>query len=229
MTDKQAQATIDKIVTKVFGVKNPLSLEEFKNKFAFDLTLPTMVTDFTTGEETWTRSASNAKYIKSSNAEKLDDFSQPYQKVENIEQILAIWQKTNFTRTEKQVESINIAKSDTINACENVYMSLDYGSSKNVVFCDGGFNSEYVAACPRSNTLSYCIRVEGSKEVSNSFEVTWSAKVSNSMFINACYDLYECIFCSHITGKQFCIANMQFTEEEYFKLKPMIINWIFNN
>ena len=228
MTDNEAQKILDKIVTQVFGIKNPLNLEQFKNKFAFDLTLPTKVTDFTSGEDTWTRGASNARYMKSDNPALKEDLMEPHQDLKDIRQILAIWQKTNFTTTEKHIDSINVAKSDTINNCENVYMSLDYGNSKNVIFCDGGFNNEYVAACPLSNTLSYCIRVEGSKDVSNSFEVTWSSKITNSMFINACYDMYECIFCSHVSGKQFCIANVQLTEEEYFKLKPMIIDWVFN-
>ena len=65
MTDNEAQKILDKIVTQVFGIKNPLNLEQFKNKFAFDLTLPTKVTDFTSGEDTWTRGASNARYMKS--------------------------------------------------------------------------------------------------------------------------------------------------------------------
>lgn len=232
MTEQQAKQIVDKIVKQVFGVDNPLSLEQFKGKFAFDIKLPTKVYDLKTGEETWVRDAVNSgKYMKFDNLLKQTkdaDLMQPRQTVNSIGDILAVWQKVNFTTTEKYIECINVSKSDSITGSENVYMSLDYNNSKNVIFSDGGFNCEYIAACQRSNTLNYCIRVEGSRDTSNSFEVIWSAKITNSMFINACYDMYECMFCSHVTGKQFCIANMQFTEEEYFKLKPMIINWIFN-
>jgi hypothetical protein len=234
MTEIEAKQVLDKIVEQVFKIKNPLSLDQFRDKFAFDVKIPMRVYDSTTNEETWIRDSTNSgKYMTFNNVLKHDaeqgDFMHPTISNPDMNTILSAWQKNNFTATEKYVESINIGKSDGINGCENVYMSLDYGNSKNVVFCDGGFNSEYVAACQRSNTLSNCIRVEGSREISNSFEVIWSAKVTNSMFINDCFDMYECIFCSHVTGKQFCIANMQFSEEEYFKLKPMIINWIFNN
>lgn len=234
MTEIEAKQVLDNIVEQVFKIKNPLSLDQFRDKFAFDVKIPMRVYDSTTNEETWIRDATNSgKYMTFNNVLKHDaeqgDFMQPAISNPDINTLLLAWRKNNFTATEKYVESINIGKSDGINGCENVYMSLDYGNSKNVVFCDGGFSSEYVAACQRSNALSNCIRVEGSKEVSNSFEVIWSAKITNSMFINDCFDMYECIFCSHVTGKQFCIANMQFSEEEYFKLKPMIINWIFNN
>jgi hypothetical protein len=232
MTEVEAKKVLDKIVKQVFGIENPLNLEQFKEKFAFDIKLPMKVNDFTTGEETWVRDATNSgRYMKFDNILKQTedaDFMQPKQPASSIDDILSVWQRISFTATEKHVESVNVSKSDVINGCENVYMSLDYGDSKNIIFSDGGFNSEYVAACQRSNTLTNCIRVEGSKEVSNSFEVIWSAKITNSMFINDCYDMYECILCSHVTGRQFCIANMQFSEEEYFKLKPMIINWIFN-
>ena len=97
MTDNEAQKILDKIVTQVFGIKNPLTMEQFKNKFAFDLTLPTKVTDFTSGEDTWTRGASNARYMKSDNPALKEDLMEPRQDLKDIRQILAIWQKTKHT------------------------------------------------------------------------------------------------------------------------------------
>lgn len=35
-------------------------------------------------------------------------------------------------------------------------------------------------------------------------------------------------FCSHIANKKYCIANMQFEEEEYFEIKKTIISWILS-
>lgn len=32
-----------------------------------------------------------------------------------------------------------------------------------------------------------------------------------------------------MSGKEFCIANMQFTEEEYNRLKPIVIQWILTS
>lgn len=38
--------------------------------------------------------------------------------------------------------------------------------------------------------------------------------------------MFECMFCSHITNKKFCIANMQFEEAEYRKIKDMVVRWM---
>ena len=63
----------------------------------------------------------------------------------------------------------------------------------------------------------------------NSYNVVCSGKISNSFFIQDCNTLYECMFCSHISNKRYCIANMQFEEEEYFEIKNSIIEWILQN
>ena len=54
-------------------------------------------------------------------------------------------------------------------------------------------------------------------------------EIANSFFIQDCSDLHECMFCSHISSKRFCIANMQFTEKEYYEIKKLIIEWIINS
>ena len=88
---------------------------------------------------------------------------------------------------------------------------------------------EYTLASQRSKSCSFCIRTDDSKNCSNSYNVICSNKVINSLFIQDCYDLYECIFCSHIASKRYCIANMQFEEAEYFEIKKLIIDWILSS
>ena len=70
------------------------------------------------------------------------------------------------------------------------------------------------------------IRVKEGIFCSSSFEVSWSNKISKSMFVHDSFDLYECLFCSHLRSKKYCIANMQFEKEEYDKTKKMVIDWI---
>ena len=77
--------------------------------------------------------------------------------------------------------------------------------------------------------VNFCIRCDDSKNCSNSYNVICSNKVNNSLFIQDCFDLYECMFCSHIASKRYCIANMQFEEQEYFAIKKVIIDWILNS
>ena len=227
-----AKQILDKVIGQVFGYQNPLTLEQAMQKFAFDIRLPQQVYDSTTNESTWAQSANPGKFITMDNARKrsgVDDWLIPKKQLNSLEDILAAWAETNFMATERQLESAITAESDNIYNSENVYRSLDINQSKNVVFCDAANKSEFVIACQRSQALSFCIRTEDSKECSNSFNVIWSAKVANSFFVQDCYDLMDCMFCSHIMSKQFCIANMQFDEAEYRRLKELVVRWILTS
>jgi hypothetical protein len=104
-------------------------------------------------------------------------------------------------------------------------MSQDINVCKNVLFCDSVQTSEFIVAGQRSQTSSFCIRLEDSQECSNSFSLSWCKKTTNSFFLHDCNNVQDSMFCSHMSGKRFCIANMQFTEEEYNKLKPLVIQW----
>lgn len=230
MDAKAAQALLDKVIGQIFGYKNPLSLEQFQAKYAFDVRLPIQVTDSTTGQATWTQSPNPTKFITTQNAWDRQDWDQrPKKELKSIQDIIAAWSEINYTATERHIDSINVAESDNIYTSENVYRSQDINSSKNILFSDGVNSSEYIVAGQRSTGLSYCARVEDSNNCSNSFSVIWSKKVVNSFFIEDCGDMYECMFCSHITNKKFCIANMQYEEAEYRALKDMVIRWILTS
>lgn len=227
MNETQAKAMLDNIVGQVFGYKNPFTLEQFVQKHAFDVRLPQKVNDSTTGEDTWAQSINPTKFITVQNAWAREDWSvREKRDLKSIEDILGAWNEINYTATERYLDSINVAGSDNIYTSENVYRSQDISDSKNILFSDGVFKSEYIAAGQRSNSATYCIRLEDSKECSNSFGVSWSQKVVNSFFIHDCGDIYESMFCSHVTNKSFCIANIQFEEDEYRRLKDMVIRWI---
>lgn len=230
--DKDIKQILDAIVGNVFGYQNPFTPEQFKQKFAFDIRLPKQTTDTTTGETTWAQSLAPNKYITMKNANdkaQHTDWILPKRPLHSMEDILAAWHETNYTTTERQVESINVHGSDNVYNSENVFYSQDIRTSKNIVYCDGSADSEYIAAGQRSNTSVYCIRVEDSIECSNSFNIIWSAKIVNSMFLQDCYDMYECLFCSHMASKKFCIANMQFEEAEYRDLKKKVVEWILTS
>jgi hypothetical protein len=232
MSPEEAKQILDKIVATVFGYENPLSLDDAMRKFAFDLRLPQQVYDYTTGEPTWAVSVNPSKFITSKNVQlkgQETDWMIPKRELNSIEDVITAWAETNATTTERTIDSANIGQSDSINASENVFRSMDIRDSKNVLFSEGGNNLEYVVAASRSKTSSFCIRVEDSQLCSNSFNVIWSAKVTNSFFIQDCFDVMDCMFCSHIAGKRFCIANMQFTEEEYYAIKEKVVRWILTS
>ena len=231
MNDTKALEIVNKIFIGVFDRKNIYSMDTLLEKYAFDIKLPKQVNDSTTNEVTWADSINSGRFITNENMEKKDTetgWMLPKKEINNLQELIDIWNSINLTTTERVYDSINVAKSDTIYRCENVYRSTDCSDSKNIIYCDSCDNGEFLLASQRSGTCNYCIRCDDSKDCSNSYNVICSNKVSNSLFIQDCYDLYECMFCSHIASKKYCIANMQFEETEYYEIKKMIIEWILS-
>lgn len=232
MNENVALDIINKIFNNVFNENNKLSLEEILEKFAFDVKLPMQVNDYTTNETTWANSINSGKFITNTNMAKRDiteGWMLPKKEINNLQDLIDVWNSINLTTTERVYDSINVIKSDTIYRCENVYRCSDCNDSKNIIYCDSCGACEYLLASQRSGICTFCIRTDDSKNCSNSYNVICSNKISNSLFIQDCFNLYECIFCSHIANKRFCIANMQYEEKEYYEIKKAIIEWIINS
>jgi len=232
MNQQQAKEIADKIIGQVFGYQNPFTLEQIMEKFAFDIALPQQVPDSLTGQTTWTAAINQARFMQHEAQMTLPEgnMEKPKRPITSIQDILTYWQETNTMAAERYQQSVNVAESDNINRSENVYRSQDINDSKNIVFCDSTFGgAEYLLASRRSGASTFCIRLEESAQCSNSFSVNWSAKVVNSLFIQDCYDMQDCMFCSHMTGKQYWIANMPFEKDEYFKIRDMVVRWILTS
>lgn len=229
MNDKQCKQVLDEIFMGVFEQKCLLNLNDVLSEFAFDIKLPNKVIDAVDGKETWASSINSNKYISQENMMKYDNYKgwmRPKKEISSLDEILTLWNKINYTTTERNYDSINISKSDTIYRSENIYRSQDCRECKNAIFIDGCANSEYILACQRSSNLSYCIRVDDSSNCSNSYSVICSSKISNSFFVQDANSLYECMFCSHISNRRYCIANMQFDKDEYMNIKFEVLKWI---
>jgi hypothetical protein len=224
-----AQYILDKVIGQITGYENPMSVEEFATKYAFDVRLPSPVNDATSGEITWAQSTNPTKFITMENARNriaVDDFMIPTQEINSMTDLLNIWSHTNFTSTERQIDSTDIFESDMVYGSQFIYRSQDIHNSKHLLFCDSVLQSEYVVASQRSNGNTYCARMEDSKESTESFNVSWSGSIVKSAFIHDCYDMFECLFCSHLAGKKYCVANMQLTQEQYWPVKEMVMKWI---
>ncbi len=232
----KAQEILDKTIGQITGYKNPLTVEQFMQKYAFDVRLPVQVNDSTTGEITWAQSANPAKFITLDRAFKgnpntrKEDWMIDTKPLNSIQDVLNAWQLTNYTTTQRQVDSIDIYESDNISGSENVHRSQDVHNSKNILFCETVMEGcEYLVASQRAQASTYCARIEDSRGCSQSFNVSWSNKIVNSAFVHDSFDLYECLFCSHLTSRKYCVANMQFEEAEYFKIKKMIMEWLLTS
>lgn len=238
MTSNEAQQLLDKVVGQVFGYKNPMSLEQFMQKFTFDIRLPQQVTDSTDGTPTWAQSTNPTKFIKLENARKAENESQPGESMSylrksrplsDIDDILAAWEEINLTTTERYKDSLNVSESDNIYYSENVFRSQDIRASKNILFSDGLGGCEYIVAGQRSGDSTFCIRLEDSGECSNCFSVSWCGKLTNCLFMHDCGDMQDSMFCTNISGQRFCVANMQFEEAEYRRLRDVVVRWILTS
>jgi len=229
MDDKKAKSIVDYIFQHVFGIKNPFSLEEIKKKFAFDIPLPTKVKCALSGRETWSFSAESdlvASQKAIANRFAQDEWMRKKRPLKTIEDILKAWQEVNYITAEKEINSKNVAQSDGVYNSSDVYYSVAIFDSKNIVFGYKIFDCNYLLASRDNSSSTLGIRIKESIYCSSSFEISWSSKVSHSLFIHDSFDLYECMFCSHLRSKRYCIANMQFEKEEYFQLKKKVIDWI---
>ena len=125
---EDAQYILDKVIGQITGFQNPMTVEQFMTKYAFDVRLPSSVNDSTTGEITWAQSTNPSKFITIENARKrseIDDFMIPKRPLDNINQILGAWAETNYTSTERYLESDSVFESDNIYSSQFVYRSQD--------------------------------------------------------------------------------------------------------
>ncbi len=232
MDTKQTLGIIDQSFKMIFNNKNPFSLEAICSKFAFDVKLPKKVLDSMTGVETWASSIHSNLFITQQNMrtyEKQKGWMFAKQEVKNIKDIISIWKKINYTTTERQYDCINVHQCDPIYKSENAFRCCDCRECRNIAFCDGCRNCEFTIASQRSSDCGFCLRVDDSIACTNSYNIICSNNISNSFFIQDCNRLHECLFCSHISNKKFCISNMQFEEKEYFMIKNEMIQWILTS
>lgn len=227
MKEKITKDIINKTFLSIFDLSPKITKTEILKHFAFDIKLPVMVNDSTTGEETWAESMNPTKYITQQNSEQRETWMLEKRQISSIDDIIATWREINYTTTERNYNSENVFESDTVYSCNNVIRSADCSNCHNIIFCDGCQHCNYCIASQRSGSCEFCLRVDDSSNCTNSYNVICSGKISNSFFIQDCSDLHECIFCSHISNKRYCVANMQFEKAEYFKIKDEIIRWIF--
>ncbi len=232
MEDNSPVAIVNYIFNDVFGVDNPFSLEEVMERFCDNIPLPRQVKCAKTGVDTWVSPLEIGKAVNKEAARAklgIEDWSRPKQSIKSMDELLALWDEVNFQSGEKYQNSTNVEKSDSIMASANVYYSSLIGNSKNICFSYNDFNCTYLLASRGNNSCTLGVRMMESAYCSSGFAVNFSSKVSRSLFVNDCFDLYECMFCYNIASKRYCIANMQFEKDEYFQIKKMVIEWVLKN
>lgn len=158
MNKKQVDSIISQTFKMIFNQTIDIDIQEVLSKFAFDIKLPQKVIDSSTGEETWSVIKNSKKFITQSNMENYDvkrGWMISKKDVHNLNDIISIWKKINYTTTERQYDCINVSQCDPIYTSENAFRCSDCRQSKNIVFCDGCNICEYSIACQRSGNLRF--------------------------------------------------------------------------
>lgn len=228
MNQAKALETIQLILKDIFGRETNLSLDHIKERFCIDIPLPQKVQ--TPEGETWIYEKDPRQKVISQSAlekkSKDSDMMKPKKEIHSLEDLFSVWEEVNYMTGEKIINSKNVSHSDSISNSIEIYSSSLIINSKNILFSHNINNSNYLLASKGSNGCNLGLRLVDSIYCTSSYEVRWSSKISKSFFITDCFDLVECMFCFGIKSKKYCIANMQFEKEEYFKIKQMVIDWI---
>lgn len=229
MNKEESTTVANSIFYNIFGVQTNYTMEEITQKYAFDFKRPVCVKDSFTGQETWTDIPKYERYITQTNMEHCGNkrgWMFENKEFKSLQEIMEQWNKINYMTTERYFNSIDVHESDTIYDSNSVYRSTSCSKCNRIIFCDNCVSCELTVASQRSLGCVNCIRVDDSGNCSNSYNVICSKKIANSFFIQDCSDLYECMFCSHISNRRFCIANSQCSEKNYYAIKKVVIDWI---
>ncbi|MEK7140253.1 MAG: hypothetical protein AAB815_00550, partial [Patescibacteria group bacterium] len=140
------------------------------------------------------------------------DFSKPffqqYEELQNKVPRFHLWQRN----------AINSDYSNNVGESKNVYLSVSV-----VLQSENIFYSKSIDACFNifdSLNLKNCENcyenIEGEKNY-NSQHLYMSRNCIDSYFLFDCVNCSSCFMCSNLRNKQFCIKNEQFTKDDYLK------------
>ena len=230
--NNKAKEIVDAVFKDVFGVNNSFTLEKVKEKFAFDIPLPQRIGCILSGKDTWVVSKENNKIASQKALEeefKKSEWMRKKEEISSIGDLLRCWNKINYVTGDKNLNSQDVFGSDGVYTSASVFNSHAVFKSKNIIYSYKIFDCNYMIACRDNESSTFGIRMRESVNCSSGFEISWCEKVSRSMYVHDGVDIYECMFCSHIRSKKYCIANMQFSKDEYFKIKKQVIEWILDS
>lgn len=216
----------ESILKQVLGVSVSL-----KEKMAEGIPLPEKGKSSLSSETVWVADKRKDKLISQ------NETAERYKKggwmrtgsVGTMQEVLKGWAEVNCEVASRSVNSVSVEESDGVYNSQGVYRSSSIFDSKNIMWSYKLFNCQYMLGSRDDSACSFGVRVRESVYCSHCFEVSWSHKVSRSMFIHDCTDLTECLFCSHLRSKKYCVANVQLSEEEYSRIKKLVVEWILQD
>ncbi len=232
MDEKRAKEIVDYTFKDIFGRVNPFTLDQIREKFAFDIPLPFKVKDTVTGKDAWIVKSIGKKvrvWEEWGALESKGDGMVQKEKIRDIDDLLEKFDNIFYNVADKAWEAKDYAATDNIYLANDIYYSYKVIRSQSSAFSAEILDSKYLVACYYTDSSTAAIRAMDSSFCTSSFGISWSGKISKCMYLSNCKDMYECMFCANLHSRKYCIANMQFTKEEYMPIKEMVIDWTIEN
>ena len=217
------------VCRQLFGEGASLSLEDGAKLFSYGIEIPEKRK--TVGGGTTYTNYGGERYVNQKEVEALTETGHmfPEEKIESMEDMQRLYSNLRSFLGDKSIDAQNMEKSDNVLASSYVFMSTNIVECKNVGFSYSLFRCEYLYGSKNMDSCSFSLRCQDSRLLNNCFEVSWSAKCTDSMFCHNSFDLRDCLFCFHLASKQYCIANRQYTREEYLRIKGMLLDYLKKN
>jgi hypothetical protein len=200
-------------------------LEKLIEHFAIGVKLPRARRDVLNQDIVYSSDNVN-KIIGQTSTQKLvarDGFVFETEEITSLDGLRPLVERISFWRGDKNLNVHNCQKSDNIYNSSDIYLSNNVFGSKNIGFSAYVMRCEYVFGSRDIVDSSFCIRVQDSKLLTNCYETSWSARCSNCLFIHSCTDMHDSMFCFQLTSRQYCIANRQYSREEYEEIRMGIM------
>lgn len=200
-----------------------LSLEDFEAEYCLDLALPLY------GESLWGGHpvAMSKPYRHAASQSQIEKRTDELQQTppfsgSSVEELLNCAFSNLLFSGDNHYDSENVIQSDNVFKSREIFYSRAIHQSKKVVFSGDSIGLENAAACDSSGYSQFVIRAIDSINCSRCFDIYQSGKCSGCLFVSNCYNLHDCILCTNLRSKRYCIGNMQFTEANYRKLRKEI-------
>jgi hypothetical protein len=97
-------------------------------------------------------------------------------------------------------------------------------NAKSCGHCFWPRNSEALFGCYATGiSSSFCLKCYYSKNLSRCLEVDSGRNCADCFFCHNCENCTDCIFCFNVKNLRYAIGNVEYSREEYLKIKKMLL------
>ena len=144
-----------------------------------------------------------------------------------------------FDQFDELMKKVPFQKSFTTISCENSEYGNHTGELKDCFLCFATWASENTHYSTRTTNTKDSLDLLWADKLSNCYQCVWCINSNKCFYSKNCSDSYnliscidcvwcsDCILCTNLNWKKYCIENKQYSKEEYFVNKKLLIKKIF--